>query len=75
MSYYLIDTTKNTDNFNHENIIIDNKLDINTETSKYLIYYNDTKQFCSGLETMLNSCLISSGYSKDSNSLNVYKYI
>jgi len=42
MSYYLIDTTKSTDDFHHENIIIDNKLDINTETSKYLLYYNDT---------------------------------
>lgn len=45
MSYYLIDTTKNIKDvctFDLDNIIIDNKIDINTEMSKYLLYYKDT---------------------------------
>lgn len=40
MSYYLLDFDKNDNDFNLENIIIDDKIQIGDENFKYPIYYN-----------------------------------
>lgn len=41
MSTYLVDFDKETQDFNYENLLIDNKLEINKDTYKYFIYYVD----------------------------------
>jgi hypothetical protein len=41
MSTYLIDFDKESHNFSSDNLIIDNRIDINKDTFKYLLYYND----------------------------------
>lgn len=41
MSYYLIDYTKKTNDFNFDNLIIGRKITIDQDTSKYYLYYQD----------------------------------
>ena len=41
MSYYLIDFTSNTNDFNFDNLIIGRKIKIDQDNAKYYIYYQN----------------------------------
>ena len=40
MNYYLVDFDKESDDFNMENLIIDSKIELDTNNFKYLLYYH-----------------------------------